>query len=170
VVSLGEIMSRSKTVFVNLTALEAAAAPDAEILSDEDRWGVVDSDKWRIRELGRAPAPDVPSDLLCPSCDSAVPRSYRFCGSCGVRMDGSTIAPIPVLLSEPVHIVDAGVVADPAPDADSESTDLMALMMVEACSAPGFQEEPTMRTSYADIEPPPAVPPAHPKLISKRPQ
>lgn len=150
---MGEMMSRAKTVFVNLAPLDAAAAPDAEILSDDDPWGAVDSEKWRIRR---------------------------------VTPDG----PVPVELSAPVLIIDTGVgVVDIDIDVDvvqedatlSDGTDLMLLMIADACSAPGrqeievdvprpiSQEEPTVRTSQADVEVKPAIPPTrrHPKLAAR---
>lgn len=44
-----------------------------------------------------APVGGAPSMRRCPSCGSDVPPSFRFCGTCGFRMDeGSAPAPMPM--------------------------------------------------------------------------
>lgn len=50
---------------------------------------------------GQAPAPVAPVAAAgmrrCPSCGSDVPPTFRFCGTCGFRMDeGSAPAPMPM--------------------------------------------------------------------------
>ncbi len=46
---------------------------------------------------GFAPAAAAPGMRRCPSCGSDVPPSFRFCGTCGFRMDeGSAPAPMPM--------------------------------------------------------------------------
>jgi hypothetical protein len=46
---------------------------------------------------GFAPPSASPAMRRCPSCGSDVPPSFRFCGTCGFRMDeGSAPAPMPM--------------------------------------------------------------------------
>jgi hypothetical protein len=46
---------------------------------------------------GFAPPSASPQMRRCPSCGSDVPQSFRFCGTCGFRMDeGSAPAPLPM--------------------------------------------------------------------------
>jgi len=126
VVSLGEIVSRPNTVFVEAALLEEAAVP-VGIENDDDPWGEVDSHKWEIRKL--------PDGVLA------------------------------LQLSEPVLIVDRKPTAT-----DTESTDLLLMMMVDACCSPGFEEEPTARSWYADIPPAKEIPPQvrHRRLVARR--
>ena len=44
-----------------------------------------------------APVAAAPATRRCPSCGSDVPPSFRFCGTCGFRMDeGSAPSPMPI--------------------------------------------------------------------------
>ncbi len=67
-------------------------------------------------------------------------------------------------LSEPVMIVSRA----PRPT-QTEETDLLLMMMVDACCCPGFPGETTRRISQADIKPVPEVPVhvRHPRLVKQ---
>src|SRR5204862_6365896 len=53
-----------------------------------------------VPSFGGSPgfAPPAPAGGMrgCPSCGSQVPPSFRFCGTCGFRMDEAGSAPMPM--------------------------------------------------------------------------
>ena len=48
-----------------------------------------------VEKKASEPPPAATSGTKCPSCDAEVPEGFKFCGSCGHKMDGAAAAPAP---------------------------------------------------------------------------